>query len=213
MQNDSVSSLDEPPSLARVAPAACRPANLADLDELVRLERAAFPREDWFPRHQFRELLETPAQHTVLVLPGDSPPRLAGNIVLFWRKNSPTGRIYNLVVDPALHKGGHGTRLLEAAEDAARARRCQRLVLEVRANNAPALAFYKRRGFRHFGTLAGYYPDGTAALRMEKFLHGAPCAQMELPWSGAMNPPNVEIAPEAASTWRVDPERLPGVAR
>ena len=67
MKDDIVSSLDEPPSSARVAPAPCRAATQGDLDELVRLERVAFAREDWFPRHRFKELMETPDQHTILV--------------------------------------------------------------------------------------------------------------------------------------------------
>jgi [ribosomal protein S18]-alanine N-acetyltransferase len=184
MNTEVVSSLDEPPSSARVAPAAhtpatCRVATPDDLDELVRLERVAFAKEDWFPRHRFKELIETPDQHAVLVHPAGAS-RLAGDAILFWRKGSATARLYNIVVDPEFQKGGFGSRLLEYAEDTARRRGCRRLVLEVRANNAQAIAFYQRKGFRHFGTLAAYYPDGTAALRYEKFLNGILAAQLEL---------------------------------
>ena len=184
MNTEVVASLDEPPSSARVAPAvhtpaACRVATPDDLDELVRLERVAFAKEDWFPRHRFKELMETPDQHAVLVHPAGAT-RLAGDAILFLRKGSATARLYNIVVDPEFQKGGFGSRLLEYAEDTARRRGCLRLVLEVRATNAQAIAFYRRKGFRHFGTFSAYYPDGTAALRFEKFLKGATADQLEL---------------------------------
>jgi ribosomal protein S18 acetylase RimI-like enzyme len=115
----------------------------------------------------------------VLVQPAGTT-RLAGDIILFWRKGSNTARIYSIVVDPEFQKGGFGSLLLDAAEKLAGQRRCRRLVLEVRETNTRAIAFYRRKGYRPFGTLPGYYPDGTAALRFEKILNCLPVNQLEL---------------------------------
>ena len=44
------------------------------------------------------------------------------------------------------------------------------LTLEVRYDNASAIALYESSGFRQFGEHAHYYADGAAALRYEKAL-------------------------------------------
>ncbi len=40
--------------------------------------------------------------------------------------------------------------------------------LEVRIDNAPAIALYEKSGYRSFGAVEDYYQDGAAALRFEK---------------------------------------------
>jgi len=42
--------------------------------------------------------------------------------------------------------------------------------LEVRADNARAIALYEERGYEKFGTVADYYEDGASALRYRKRL-------------------------------------------
>jgi ribosomal-protein-alanine N-acetyltransferase len=55
-----------------------------------------------------------------------------------------------------------------ACERYAAAHGCDLLRLEVRADNAPALALYEQLGFRQFGAYEAYYADGAKALRFEK---------------------------------------------
>jgi ribosomal protein S18 acetylase RimI-like enzyme len=54
-----------------------------------------------------------------------------------------------------------GGALLEAAEAAARRRRCRAMRLEVRADNAAAIRLYERHGYRRLSRLEGFYEDGT----------------------------------------------------
>ena len=62
----------------------------------------------------------------------------------------------------------------------ARARGVGRLSLEARADNAAAIAFYRRAGYAVRRTLAGYYDDGTDALKLEKSLAAA--VQLDVPY-------------------------------
>ena len=53
---------------------------------------------------------------------------------------------------------GLGARLLQRAIDRARSVGATRMLLEVRAANEPAIAFYRRSGFSQIGLRRGYYP-------------------------------------------------------
>ena len=79
-----------------------------------------------------------------------------------------------VVVDEAeLHRIGVWTEargqgiavaLLKALEAAATDRGAERLFLEVRADNAPAIGLYERQGFEKIGRRPRYYADGVDAV-------------------------------------------------
>ena len=50
---------------------------------------------------------------------------------------------------------------------------CDRLRLEVRADNEAAIGLYERRGYARFAETPDYYEDGEAAFRFEKALDGS----------------------------------------
>lgn len=62
----------------------------------------------------------------------------------------PLLNIHDLVVHADARRQGIARRLLDAAADAARARRCCKLTLEVLSENQPALAAYAAAGFERF---------------------------------------------------------------
>lgn len=68
-------------------------------------------------------------------------------------------QINNLAVDQAHRRQGIGAALLKAGSRAARERGATRAVLEVRAENLPALALYHRHGFVCVGKRKAYYHD------------------------------------------------------
>jgi ribosomal-protein-alanine N-acetyltransferase len=77
-----------------------------------------------------------------------------------------------LCVQPALQRQGVGARLLQWQLASARVAGIVSVQLELRADNAGALAFYRRLGFAETGLLAGYYEGAIDALRMQLSLRG-----------------------------------------
>lgn len=151
-------------------PTSVRPATASDLDALVELELHAF-HGDRMSRTQYRRHLASP-RATVLV--ADTPGEgLLGSAVVFFRTGSTLARLYSIATAAAARGRGIGASLLASAEDAARARGCRALRLEVRMDNVPAMALYERAGYRRIGSYAGYYEDGAGAWRYEKSLAGS----------------------------------------
>ncbi|MGQ0467534.1 MAG: ribosomal protein S18-alanine N-acetyltransferase [Sporichthyaceae bacterium] len=75
-----------------------------------------------------------------------------------------TADVQTVAVRATAHGQGWGGVLLDALLQEADARGCEEVLLEVRADNEPALALYARRGFASIATRRRYYADGTDAL-------------------------------------------------
>jgi [ribosomal protein S18]-alanine N-acetyltransferase len=80
------------------------------------------------------------------------------------------GHIITIDVIGAARRFGVGSLLLRAAEDRLIVTGCRVLELETAVDNASALAFYKRHGFRVSRTFPRYYSNGMDALVLEKNL-------------------------------------------
>jgi len=142
-----------------------RRAEVSDLDDLVALEESSFPK-DRLSRAQYRKHLDS---ETALVLVASANHRrFLGTAVVFFRRATTIARLYSLATAPAAQGKGVGTELIETSEDAARARGCRALRLEVRKDNDVAIRLYKRLGYTVIGEYAAYYADGSDALRFEK---------------------------------------------
>jgi len=155
----------------RAAPAVhIRKAVRADLDALVALEHGVFA-TDHLSRRSILHLLGSP---TAEVLVADEGGRLAGTATVLFRPRSTVARLYSIAVAPHMSGRGLGPMLLEAAEAAAIARNSTAMRLEVHETNAPAIARYRKSGYREFGRHRRYYEDGGDALRFEKRLIARP---------------------------------------
>ncbi len=67
--------------------------------------------------------------------------------------------IQTVATAPAARRRGLGRALVAHALDAARERRCQRALLEVRAGNEAARGLYRALGFQDDGVRRRYYDD------------------------------------------------------
>ena len=84
-----------------------------------------------------------------------------------------------LTVRPEARRQGVGHDLLRHLVTRAEALAAERLLLEVREGNAPALALYRQLGFREDGRRPGYYPptDASAGKRETAVLMSYPLAE------------------------------------
>lgn len=72
--------------------------------------------------------------------------------------------LQRIAVAAGHRRTGVATELLARVEEEARARKVDRLILEVREDNHGACAFYAARGFTELDRRPRYYADGTTAV-------------------------------------------------
>jgi [ribosomal protein S18]-alanine N-acetyltransferase len=143
-----------------------REARPRDLEAVARLENESFE-TDRVSRRSLREFLRAPHRPVIAATIDDE---LAGYALVSLRKGARALRIYSLAVDARFIRRGVGRALLQACEAYGRRHRRTALTLEVRYDNASAIALYESCGFRQFGEHTHYYADGATALRYEKAL-------------------------------------------
>lgn len=135
---------------AGVAPASLRPMRETDLDAIMAIEQRAYP----FPWTWgiFRDCLR--ADYPAWVLQHD------GIVIGYGVLSLAAGEahVLNVCAAPEVQGQGHGRRLLHALLQVARGRGAQRVFLEVRPSNAPAIALYHAEGFNEIGRRPRYYP-------------------------------------------------------
>lgn len=141
-----------------------RAAQLSDLDAIFALELAVFS-TDRLSRRSLRAFIASPHRPLLVAV---SSKTLVGYALVALRKRIAAARLYSIAVDPKIGRRGIGRALLAACERYAAAHGRNSLRLEVRWDNAPAIALYERLGFRQFGQIERYYADGAKALRFEK---------------------------------------------
>jgi ribosomal-protein-alanine N-acetyltransferase len=72
--------------------------------------------------------------------------------------------LQRIAVAASVRRTGIASTLLARVEAEASARHADRILLEVRDDNAGALAFYARQGFTELDRRPRYYADGTTAI-------------------------------------------------
>ena len=149
---------------------ALRPGHASDLAALLAIETEGFS-SDRLSRRSLRHFLTSPKASVLVAEAGE---QVAGYALVMFRDRSPVARLYSIIVAAEFAGRGLGRRLLAAAEDAALARGCALMRLEVDERNEWATGVYRRAGYQAFGRRPGYYQDGGTALRFEKRL--APAA-------------------------------------
>lgn len=155
-------------SPAATGKAGVRRASRRDLDALVQLEQA-FP-GDRMTRAGISRLL---ARGNAEIWVAEVDGTVVGDAVVLFRQGFDSARLYSMVVDPAFRGRGVAKLLLDAAEEGARERGVIVMRLEVREENAAALALYQQAGYVVRGRTDDYYQDHEAALRLlKRFVQG-----------------------------------------
>jgi ribosomal-protein-alanine N-acetyltransferase len=106
-------------------------------------------------------LLKLPAVRT-FIAEAAIPQAIAGFIV--GQLAADEAEILSIGIAPVWQRRGIAGRLIERFAASVARSGAKRLFLEVAADNAPALAFYRQQGFHNAGRRSGYYERRGATL-------------------------------------------------
>jgi ribosomal-protein-alanine N-acetyltransferase len=175
-----------------VAPFRLRLMTIADIPQVVAIERASLP-SGWPPDAYERELRQNNLARYIVAVEDGAPSGLrppAGHILTRLRRRLagrpapvPAGEriigflglwymvdeahIVTVAVREDARRRGVGEALVAAAIELARRRAAETVTLEVRVSNTGAQALYEKYGFTRVGRRRGYYTDnGEDALIM-----------------------------------------------
>lgn len=138
----------------------------ADVRRCVELENALFPTDSPWGAAAFRS--ELADRNTRYFAARDESGTLLGyaGVALIGRAGAAESEVHTIGVDPGHHRAGIGSRLLTALLAEAD-RHGGPVFLEVRTDNEPAIALYRRFGFHPLGVRKRYYqPSGADAYTM-----------------------------------------------
>lgn len=142
--------------------------NGADVERCVELEQLLFAGDDPWTAAMFTAELR--ARHNHYVTARDPGDRLVGyaGLARLGRRSDPENEVHTIAVDPTHQRHGTGRALLAELLRVADAHGGP-VYLEVRTDNAPAIALYAAHGFTVVGTRRGYYsPSGADAFTMAR---------------------------------------------
>lgn len=140
-----------------------RPAVAADLEAIRALDAATFGPDAW-GEVAWRD--QVPETRQILVAVEDE--QVVGFAVLCVAAD--VADLHRIVVESARRRRGIGGALVGVLVAEARARDCDRMLLEVETDDAAALAVYGRRGFVEIARRVAYYGPGRDALVLEREL-------------------------------------------
>jgi len=128
------------------------------------LERDLFPADAW-SAEQFWQELALDTRYYIVARDDTEVVGYAGAFAL-----APDGDVQTIAVCIDRQGTGVASLLLTALIDELQRRGSMQVLLEVRSDNAPALALYERFGFERISQRLQYYPDGGDALIMRRRL-------------------------------------------
>lgn len=142
------------------------PAQRQHLDALERIEQASFT-TDRISRRSFRRFIDQGIGDFQVLL---ADQEVVGYYIVLYRQATQLARLYSLAVEPQFRRRGYGRLLLNAAEHDADERHCLFMRLEVKIDNAVALALYHQAGYYDMEIRPEYYEDDSDAVVLQKLL-------------------------------------------
>jgi [ribosomal protein S18]-alanine N-acetyltransferase len=130
-----------------------RRLELADLDEIERIERVSYP-TPWSRSMFATELAKQSSLSIAAVAPEG---QLMGYLVL--SRYVDAWHVMNVAVDPEHRRLGIASAMLSHLFEVTRGDAERGYTLEVRVSNIPAIRLYERFGFASRGVRRGYYTD------------------------------------------------------
>ncbi|MGA8366785.1 MAG: GNAT family N-acetyltransferase [Candidatus Acidiferrales bacterium] len=140
-----------------------RPHNPEDFETLYEIDQLCYPPSIAYSRREMRIYLRAPGAACVIA-------ELAGQPIGFCltAHEDAWGYIITIDVLESHRRAGVGGMLLRDAEQRLAAQGVKEIALETGADNAPAIAFWKKHGYRICSVRKGYYPGALDAYSMRK---------------------------------------------
>jgi ribosomal-protein-alanine N-acetyltransferase len=148
-----------------VMPLVVRSYDPREFSALHKLDQACFPPGIAYSKMMLSYFLRLPSAEC-LVVAEDS--RIAGFILT--EENPPLAHIITLDIAEAHRRRGVGSTLLAESERNLALRGVRTVLLETAIDNAAAIAFWQRHGYRIEATLQRYYLGRLDAYEMRKIL-------------------------------------------
>ena len=149
-----------------------------DVQQVVEIADASPEAASW-TASTYGTIIENPDRGEVWI--AEEQGRLAGFAA--FRLIDAEAELLNVAVHPQQRRKGLGSLLIEQILGEVVRRGVERVFLEVRASNEPALHFYAQFGFRQIGRRRDYYaklpPTAPAALREDALLLAKDLPQAE----------------------------------
>jgi len=144
---------------------ALRSHRLCDFETLYEIDQACYEPAIAYSRRELRNYLRFPGADCVVA---ESDGNIIGFILT--ANGNSWGYIVTIDVLATYRRGGTGSFLLAEAERRLAAEGVREVGLETATDNAAAIAFWKKHGYRKTGVKKGYYPGGRDAFSMKKLL-------------------------------------------
>ena len=136
-----------------------------DFAALHKLDQACFPAGISYSKTTLRYFLTLASADCVVAVEGI---HVAGFVLS--EENPPLAHIITLDVAERQRRNGVGTALLQQLESNLTARGVRSVLLETAIDNAAAVAFWQRHGYRIEATLKRYYLGRIDAYEMRKLM-------------------------------------------
>jgi [ribosomal protein S18]-alanine N-acetyltransferase len=137
-------------------------ATSADLEAIVTLERQGFDEATRWSADAWRAEIDASDRYVVVFRSG----ALLDGVATFSHA-SETADLLRVVVRPETRRRGIASDLVQAGRGWAAGMGAERLLLEVEADNGPALWLYVKLGFEPVAERRDYYGPGRHAVVME----------------------------------------------
>ena len=141
-----------------------RKAELADIPAFLKIEQVCF-QEDSFSKQQFVYLIVRSKGAFYVVQEED---RLIAYVSLLFHEGTRYLRVYSIAVHPDFRGKSLGQRLMEQTARVACEYKAEKITLEVKESNTPAIGLYMKNGFIPTGIKPHYYHDGSDAIYMQR---------------------------------------------
>jgi ribosomal-protein-alanine N-acetyltransferase len=130
-----------------------RKGEISDLAEVVELEKEIF-KDEAYSEPMIRASFENPISRYFILEDGG---KIIGYAFAYHLPASLSADLHNIGIAEAYRGKGHASRLLDSVIEWLLGEGAEELMLEVKVDNADAIALYESRGFEIISRRVGYY--------------------------------------------------------